>query len=148
MQATAKKRRHLQKFMIKIFLHATLLKSVLPFSEEFQCGLVAEIYYEYSWQLFQLLDKKMEVVLLNFRYKFYRNFFLIMTRDFSFCRYFEFIFFKNIWKLTSSLIPCNVEKHTFAILLTFITWCVCIVEKKISCLYALKQLPVVFKKRN
>ena len=30
-------------------LHATLLKVVLPFSEEFQCGLFAEIYYEYNW---------------------------------------------------------------------------------------------------
>ena len=39
-------------------MHATLLKAVFPFSEEFQCGLFAEIYYEYSWQLFQLLDEK------------------------------------------------------------------------------------------
>ena len=35
-----------------------LLKAVFPFSEEFQCGLFAEIYYEYGSQLFQLLDKK------------------------------------------------------------------------------------------
>ena len=39
-------------------LHATLLKAVFPFSEEFQYGLSAEIYYEHSWQLLQLLDKK------------------------------------------------------------------------------------------
>ena len=54
--------------------HATLLKAVLAFSEEFQCGLFAEIYYEYSSQLFQLLGKKMEVVFFNFRQKFYRSF--------------------------------------------------------------------------
>ena len=29
-------------------LQATLLKAVFPFSEEFQRGLFAEIYYEYS----------------------------------------------------------------------------------------------------
>ena len=39
-------------------LHTTLLKAVFPLSEEFRWGLFAEIYYEYSWQLFQLLDKK------------------------------------------------------------------------------------------
>ena len=39
-------------------------------------------------------------------------------------------------------------KTYFCNLLTFITWRVCIVEKKISCLYVWKQLPVVFKKRN
>ena len=37
---------------------ATLLKAVFPFSDEFQCGFFAKIYYEYSWQLFQLLDKE------------------------------------------------------------------------------------------
>ena len=36
---------------------ATLLKAVFPFSEEFQCGLFAEIYCEYYFNC-QLLDKK------------------------------------------------------------------------------------------
>ena len=40
------------------FHHATLLKAVFPLSEEFECGLFSEIYYEYNWQLFQLFDKK------------------------------------------------------------------------------------------
>ena len=35
-----------------------MLKAVFPFSEELQCGLFGGIYCEYSWQLFQLLDKK------------------------------------------------------------------------------------------
>ena len=66
--------------------HATLLKAVLPFSNEFQFGLFSEIYYEYSWQLFQLLDKKMEVF-LNFKCKFYRGFFFLkMTRKVYFSK--------------------------------------------------------------
>ena len=66
-------------------LHATLLKAVFLLSEEFQCSLSAEIYYEYSWQRYQLLDKKLAVVFLKFRCKFYRNlFFLIMTQTVSF----------------------------------------------------------------
>ena len=64
MQVTAKNENML-KFMIKIT--QSLLKAVFPFSKEFQCGLFSEIYYEYSSQLLQLLDKKMEVVFLNFR---------------------------------------------------------------------------------
>ena len=28
--------------------HETLLKAVFPFSEEFQCGLFVESFYEYS----------------------------------------------------------------------------------------------------
>ena len=39
-------------------LHATLLKAVFPLSEEFQRNLSVEFYHEYSWQSYQLLDKK------------------------------------------------------------------------------------------
>ena len=38
-------------------LHATFLKAVFPLSKEFQCSLSAEIYYKYSWQPYQLIDK-------------------------------------------------------------------------------------------
>ena len=42
-------------------LQATLLKAVFLLPEEFQWDFFAEIYYEYSRQLFQLLGKKMVV---------------------------------------------------------------------------------------
>ena len=68
------------------------------------------------------------LVLLNCRYKFYRSFsFLIMAQNFSFLRGFSssissfcfdaLNFSKNIRKLASSLMPCNDEKHIFAIYL-------------------------------
>ena len=67
--------------------HTTLLKAVFLLFEEFQLDLFAEIYYEYSWQLFQLLDKKVMSVFLNFRHKFYMSFhFLIITQNSSCCR--------------------------------------------------------------
>ena len=68
----------------------------------------------------------MVVVLLNYRYKFYRSFcFLIMIETFSFLgglwssitsyRFEALTFSKNIRKLPSSFMPCNDEKHIFAI---------------------------------
>ena len=81
--------------------------------------------------------KEMVVLFLNFRYKFYRSFFfLIMTQNFSFSRKFKVIFFKNIWKLTSSLIPCNVEEHVKSLLqfpdLYNMTCVYCRAEDKLS----------------
>ena len=38
--------------------HTSLIKEVFLLSEEFQCNLSAKISYEYSWQLYQLFDKK------------------------------------------------------------------------------------------
>ena len=40
--------------------HETLLKAVFSLPEEFQCNLSAEFYHEYSWQPYQLLDKKFD----------------------------------------------------------------------------------------
>ena len=45
MQVTVKKRRQVHDQNV---LNATLLKAVFPLPEEFQRGLFAEIYYEYS----------------------------------------------------------------------------------------------------
>ena len=45
MQVTVKKRRQVHDQNV---LNATLLKAVFPLPEEFQGGLFAEIYYEYS----------------------------------------------------------------------------------------------------
>ena len=39
-------------------LHTTFLKAVFSLSEKFQFNLSAETYHEYSWQPYQLLDKK------------------------------------------------------------------------------------------
>ena len=98
------------------FHHATLLKAAFPFSESFNVVFLMKSITNTVENYFNGLINKMEVVFLNFRYKFYRSFFFpIMTRNFSFSRWFGVIFFKNIWKLTSSPLPCNVEKHTFAI---------------------------------
>ena len=79
----------------------------------------------------------MVVVFLNFRYKFYGSFFfVIMNRNFSFPRQFGVIFFKKILKLTSSLIPCNVEKHVEKLLqftdLSNMTCVHCRVKDKLS----------------
>ena len=45
MQVTTKKQRQIYD---QNLLPAMLLKAVFLFSEEIQCGLLAEIYYEYS----------------------------------------------------------------------------------------------------
>ena len=96
--------------------HPKLLKAVFPLSEEFQCNISAEV-------------KILVVVLFNCtncRYKFYRSLsFLRMTQNFSFLggfgssissfRFDALNFSKNIRKLASSLMPCNDEKHIFAI---------------------------------
>ena len=102
MHVTAKKRRHLLKFMIKIFI-----TQYFHFLKSFMWSF-PEIYYKYNWKLFQLLDARMEVF-LNFRCKFYKSFFfLIITQNFSFSRLF------------------GVN------LLTFITWCMCMTWPQIS----------------
>ena len=73
------------KFFSRIS-NLNLCRSLLK-KKSFNEVFFSEIYYEYSWKLFQLLYKKMVVVFLNCRYKFYRSFFfLIMTRNFSFSR--------------------------------------------------------------
>ena len=38
--------------------HPALLKAVFLLSEEFLCNLSADTYHEYSWQPYELLDKK------------------------------------------------------------------------------------------
>ena len=49
-------------------LHGTtFLKVAFIFSEEFQRSLSAKIYFKYRRRPYQLLDKKMAVVFLNFR---------------------------------------------------------------------------------
>ena len=44
MQVTAKNIKTFAEVHDQNFKHAALLKAVLPFSEEFQCDLFAEIY--------------------------------------------------------------------------------------------------------
>ena len=44
MQVIAKKLRHFYEVHDQNLHDATLLKAVLPFSEDFQCGIFAEIY--------------------------------------------------------------------------------------------------------
>ena len=63
-------------------------KNKFQLPEVFQWGLSAKICYEYSWQPYQLLDKKkLAVVFHNFRYNFYRSFFFLkMIRNFPFSR--------------------------------------------------------------
>ena len=47
MQVTAKKTKTFAEVHDRNLHHAALLKAVFPFSEEFQCGMYTEIYYEY-----------------------------------------------------------------------------------------------------
>ena len=88
------------------------------------------------------------LVLLHCRYKFYRSFsFLIMAQNFSFLRGFSLSissfcfdalnFSKNIRKPASSLVPCNDEKHIFAIYWALYDMYMCVyrkVEDKLPCL--------------
>ena len=46
MQVTTKKMRTFAEVHDQNLHHATLLNAVFPFSEEFQCGLFAEICYK------------------------------------------------------------------------------------------------------
>ena len=78
MHVTAKKRKHLLKFMTKILF--TQLKN---FSVIFLLKAITNIVDNY----FNCVIKEMVVLFLNFRYKFCRSFFfLIMTQNFSFSR--------------------------------------------------------------
>ena len=74
---------NLSRSLLKIYLHATLLKAVFPLLEEFQCNI--------CW------DKNLMGVLLdciNCRYKLYRSFFFLrMIRNVSFFRRFWVIDF-------------------------------------------------------
>ena len=81
-----------------------LLKAVFPLSEEFQCCLSAEIYYEYSWEPYQLLDKKkLEVVFLNSTYKFYRSFSFLIMIKLCIC----------VWtRISESTFPSNIPSHS------------------------------------
>ena len=101
-------------------LHRSLSKAVFPLSEEFHFSLSLEIYSEYSWQsvsrfYLKLLDFmfyfKLALVLLNFRYKFCRTlYFLISNQNFFFLGSLASSFSKNILKLASSLIRGNAGK--------------------------------------
>ena len=88
--------------------------------------LMTRVLLFHCLKSFNIIFLLLMLVLLNCRYKFYRSFsFLIIAQNFSFLRGFSssissfrfdaLNFSKNIRKLASSLIPCNDEKHIFAI---------------------------------
>ena len=106
-------------------------KSSIPLSEEFQCDLFVESYYEYSWQPFQVLDKRNGGTIPQLQIQILQ--YLLLPHNDSVV---WVIFFKNIWKLTFYLIPCNVEEHVEKLLqfsdLYTMTCVHCRLEDKLS----------------
>ena len=142
-------------------LHTTFLKAVFSLSEEFQFNLSVETYHEYSWQPYQLLDKKfgggipqLQILILqeillphNDSKRFF--FWVVWGR-----RILVFVLMLHLFQKTyGNLISLSILVMLKNILLQFtepqkIT-CVFIVQQKITCLYASKlNLPAVIQKRN
>ena len=82
-----------------------IFKSSIPLSAEFQCGIFVESYSEYSWQLFQLLDKRNVGTIPQLSIQILQELLLPHNDAVVWGHPFQ----KHMG--TSSLIPCNVAEN-------------------------------------